>query len=105
LIIAYLHHYYKPDGTVEQTRMQQRARSYQIADNDLYKISVSGLLLHCVSKDKGQQILSEIHAGVYEGYIGATALTTKILWQGFYWPPMIDEGDTFLNHAKGSISE
>jgi hypothetical protein len=27
-IMAYLHHYYEPDGTVEHTRMQQRAGSY-----------------------------------------------------------------------------
>jgi hypothetical protein len=71
--------------------MQQRARSYQIVDNDLYKISVSGPLLCCVSKDEGQQILSEIHAGVCGGDIGARALGAKILWQGFYWLVVIDD--------------
>jgi hypothetical protein len=40
-IIAYLRHYYEPYNTVDQTRVQQRARSYQIVDSDLYKISVS----------------------------------------------------------------
>jgi hypothetical protein len=78
-IIAYLRHYYESDSTVEQARMQQRARSYQIVDNDLYKISILGPLLPCVSKDEGQQILSKIHAGVYGGHIGARALATKIL--------------------------
>jgi ribonuclease HI len=34
-IMAYLHQYYKPDSTVEQTRMQQRAQTYQIVGNDL----------------------------------------------------------------------
>jgi hypothetical protein len=61
LIMAYLRHYYEPDSIVEQTRMHQRAQSYQITDNDLYKISVSGSLLHYISKE-GQQILSEVHA-------------------------------------------
>jgi hypothetical protein len=41
-IIAYLRHYYKPYSTMDQTRVQQRARSYQIIDSDLYKIYVSG---------------------------------------------------------------
>jgi hypothetical protein len=40
-IMAYLHHYYEPNTTFEQIRMQQRARAYQIVDNELYKISVS----------------------------------------------------------------
>jgi hypothetical protein len=59
-------------------------------DNDLYKISVSGPLLRCVSKE-GHQILSEVHAGVCGGLICARALTAKVLRQGFYWPAMIDD--------------
>jgi hypothetical protein len=49
-IMTYLRHYYEPDITIEHTRMQQRARSYQIVDNDLYKTSILGPLLRCVSK-------------------------------------------------------
>jgi hypothetical protein len=53
-IMAYLYHYYEPDSIVEHARMQQRAMSYEIVDNDLYKIFISGLLLRCVSKAEGQ---------------------------------------------------
>jgi IS30 family transposase len=35
--------------------------------------------------------LSEVHAGVCRGHIGAKALATKVLRQGFYWPAMIDD--------------
>jgi hypothetical protein len=77
--MVYLRYYYEPDNIVEQVRMQERARSYQIVDNDLYKISISGPLLRCVSKDEGQRILLEIHAGVCGGHIGARALAAKIL--------------------------
>jgi hypothetical protein len=77
--MAYLRHYYEPDSVVEQTRMQQRAQSYQIVDNDLCKISVSSPLLSCVSKEEGQQILLKVHAGVCGGHIGAKALATKIM--------------------------
>jgi hypothetical protein len=72
--MAYPHHYCEPDSTVEYTRMQQRAQSSQGVDNDLYKISTSGPLLHCVSKDEGQHILLEVHVGVCEGQIDAKAL-------------------------------
>jgi hypothetical protein len=90
LIMAYLCHYYEPDSKVEQTRLQQRALAYQIVNNDLYKISALGPMLRCVSKE-GQQILSEVHAEVCEGHIGARALAVKVLWQGFYWPAIIDD--------------
>jgi hypothetical protein len=77
--MAYLLHYYEPDTIVEQIRMQQRARAYQIVGNDLYKVSVLGPLLCCISKEEGQQILTEVHIGVCGGHIGARALATKVL--------------------------
>jgi hypothetical protein len=51
--MAYLHHYYEPDSKSEQTRMQQRAKDYQIVGNELYRTSVSGPQLHCISKTEG----------------------------------------------------
>jgi hypothetical protein len=52
-IMAYLRHYYKPDSTTEHTKMLQRAKAYQIIDNNMYKTSISGPLLRCVSKAEG----------------------------------------------------
>jgi hypothetical protein len=52
-IMAYLRHYYKPDSTNEQIRMQQWARAYQVVDNNLYKTSISGPLLRCLSRAEG----------------------------------------------------
>jgi hypothetical protein len=57
-IMSYLRHYYELDNAIEHTKMQQRARAYQIVDNDLYKTSISGPLLHYVNKAEGQEILS-----------------------------------------------
>jgi hypothetical protein len=91
LIMTYLHHYYELDSTAKHTRLQQRARSYQIVGNDLYKTPVSGPLLQCVSKAECQKILFEIHTRIYRGHIGARALATKVLQQGFYWLVVIDD--------------
>jgi hypothetical protein len=77
--MAYLHHYYEPDSIVEHTKMQQRAKSYQIVDNVLYKTSILGPLLRCVSKAECEDILSEIHIGICGGHIGTRALATKVL--------------------------
>jgi hypothetical protein len=82
--MAYLRHYYQPDSVIEHTRIQQRARSYQIVDNDLYKTSISSPLLWCINKAKDQEILLEIHAGACGGHIGARALAAKVIRQGFY---------------------
>jgi hypothetical protein len=70
-IMMYLHLYYESDNTNGHTIMQQRAKYYQKIDNDLYKTFVSGPVLRCVSKAEGQELLSEVHAGVCGGHIGA----------------------------------
>jgi hypothetical protein len=79
LIMAYLRHYYELDSKNEQTRMQQRAKDYQIVGNELYKTSISCPLLHCTSKTKRQEILQEVHAGICGGHIGACALVAKVV--------------------------
>jgi hypothetical protein len=78
-IMAYLHHYNEPDSSTESIRIQQRAKAYQIIEDELYKTSVTGSLLRCLSKDEG----------MCGGHIGARALTTKVFMQGFYWPSVI----------------
>jgi hypothetical protein len=35
--MAYLCHHYEPDNTTNLTRMQQRARAYQIIGEELYE--------------------------------------------------------------------
>jgi hypothetical protein len=72
---------------------QNAAKSSIISDSQRRFVQDFHLrpLLCCLSKDEGQQILSEIHAGVCRGHIGARALATKILRQGFYWSAMIND--------------
>jgi hypothetical protein len=89
-IIAYLHHYYELDNTAEKIRMQQRAKAYQIVNNNLYKTSVLGPLMRCLNKAKGQDILSEVHTGICGGHISACALAAKVLRKvsiGQQWLP------------------
>jgi hypothetical protein len=63
-IMAYLHHHYEPDSNTELTRMQQRAKAYQIIGDELYKTSVTGPLLRCLSRDEGKEMLTQTHSGV-----------------------------------------
>jgi hypothetical protein len=56
--LAYLRHHYNPDNSIELTRMQQRANAYQIIRDELYKTSVTGPLLHCLSRDEGKELLT-----------------------------------------------
>jgi hypothetical protein len=72
-IMVYLHHYYEPDSINEETRMQQQAKAYQIVDNNLYKASVLGPLLRCLSKAEGQELLSEA-CDICQGFVEVTSV-------------------------------
>jgi hypothetical protein len=100
LIMAYLHHHYEPDNNTELTRMQQRAKSNQIIRDKLYKTSVTGPLLHYLSRDEGKELLTQTHLGVCGGHIGARALTAKVFRQGFYWPSIIDDASKLITTCQ-----
>jgi hypothetical protein len=83
-ILAYLRHHYEPDNSTELTRMQQRAKAYQVIGDEQYKMSVTWPLLRCLSRDEGKELLTQTHSGVCGDHIGARALAVKVFRQGFY---------------------
>jgi hypothetical protein len=99
-ILAYLHHHYEADNSIELTRMQKRVKAYQIIGDELYKTSVTGPLHHCLSKDEGKELLTQIHSGVCGGHIGARALTVKVFRKGFYWPSIIDDASKLVTTCQ-----
>jgi hypothetical protein len=66
----------------------------------MYKVSVLGPLLWCLSTAEDQEILSEIHVGICSGHIGTHASTAKVLRQGFYWPAMIDDAAKLVSTCE-----
>jgi hypothetical protein len=82
--MANTHHYYKPDSKNKQIGMQQCTKYYQTASNVLYKTSILGPLLYCISKIKGQEILQKVHAGICRGHISARAVAAKVLRKDFF---------------------
>jgi hypothetical protein len=98
--MTYLCHHYEPDNNTELLRMQQRATAYQVIGDELYKTSVIGPLLHCLSRDEGKELLAETHSGVCRGHIGSRSLIAKVLRQGFYWPSIIDDTSKVVATSK-----
>ena len=50
-----------PEDDKEEKRMALRARNYSIINEDLYRGGVCALVLKCISRDEGRQLLEEIH--------------------------------------------
>jgi hypothetical protein len=82
--MAYLCHHYESDDNTELLRMQQRAKAYQVIEDELYTTSVTGSLLRCLSRDEGKELLAQTHSGVCGGHIRSRALAAKVFRQDFY---------------------
>jgi hypothetical protein len=95
-IMAYLRCHYEPDSGAELIRMQQRAKAYQTIGDDLYKTSVTGPLLQCLSRDEGKELIAQTHSGVCGGHIGARSLAGKVFRHGFYWPSIINDASKLV---------
>jgi hypothetical protein len=53
-------------------------------EDELYRRGVSGILMRCISAEKGHQLLTDIHAGTCGHHAGPRVLIGKAFRQGFY---------------------
>jgi hypothetical protein len=58
--------------------MEARTRPYLIIEGELYKQGVFSPLLKYLSRTKGQELMKEIHAGLYGAHIGSRPLLGKV---------------------------
>jgi hypothetical protein len=85
-IISFLQGNHLSDDEAYNKRMEARTRPYVIIEGELYKHGVCSPLLKCLSRNEGQELMKEIHAGLCGAHIGSRPLLGKVFRQGFYWP-------------------
>jgi hypothetical protein len=67
-IKAYLDNQPILDDNAEIECIARKSRMYHLIDGVLYKQGVSGMMIKCISRDEGIQLLREIHNGVCEAH-------------------------------------
>jgi ribonuclease HI len=85
-IISFLQGNRLSDNEAYNKRMEARTRPYVIIEGELYKHGVCSPLLNCLSRNEGQELMKEIHAGLCGAHIGSRPLLGKVFREGFYWP-------------------
>jgi hypothetical protein len=86
-----------PSGS-QGRRVRQKALSYTLINGELYRRTVDGVLLKCLSKEESKISMGEVH----EGMCGAHKLAYKMRWTlkraDMYWPDMHRD---FFQYYKG----
>jgi ribonuclease HI len=72
------------DDEAYNKRMETRTRPYVIIEGELYKHKFCSPLLKCLSRNEGQELMKEIHAGLCRAHVGSRPLLGKVFRQGFY---------------------
>lgn len=77
-----------PQSKVQARKIEARAIRYVIIGEKLYKRGYFLPLLLCVTLEQGLEALQEIHEGICGDRTVAQSMTTKVVWQGYFWPTM-----------------
>jgi hypothetical protein len=77
-----------PWGTRDRKVLRQ-ALKYTVLDGELYRRTIDGVLLKCLSGEQIKVAMGEVH----EGMCGTHQSAHKMKWMlkrvGFYWPTMV----------------
>jgi hypothetical protein len=86
----------------EATRIIRRRKNYILVGDNLYRRAASsGVLLKCVSREKGKEILEEIHSGCCGNHAASRTLVDKTFCTRFYWPTALKDAEELVRQCKG----
>ena len=52
-----------PEDHVAAERIVRLAKRYTVVEGDLYRHGANGILMRCITKEEGRELLTEIHGG------------------------------------------
>jgi hypothetical protein len=64
---------------------------YHLIDGVLYRQGADGMMKKCISKDKGNQLLRDIHSGVCGAHLSWRFIVGKAFRHGLYWSTAKDD--------------
>jgi hypothetical protein len=86
-----------PDDKAERERITQQSANYVVIGTDLYRKAAStGVLMKCILRSEGLQLLAEIHSGKCGCHATSTNLVGKVYRSGFYWPTTMTDAKDLI---------
>jgi hypothetical protein len=100
--IAYIVEKRVPEDKVEREKIVRRAANYVLISTELYRRSASsGVLMKCILRSEGLELLQEIHDGECGNHAASANLVGKSYRSGFYWPTAMADAQDLVRQCKG----
>jgi hypothetical protein len=60
-----------------------------MVEGDFYRHGANDILMRCITRAEGCELLVEVHGGEYDNHASPRMLVSKAFRYGFYWPTTI----------------
>jgi hypothetical protein len=85
----------------DAARVMRRSKGFVLVDSKLYRRGArSGVLMKCVTKEDGYEILLEIHEGVCGNHAASRTLVGKAYRAGFWWPTAVSDAEDLMSRCQ-----
>nr|AAU90208.1 putative polyprotein [Oryza sativa Japonica Group] len=97
-IQAYLADKTLPEDHEGSERVRRISKRYVLVEGTLYRRAANGVLLKCIPREQGVELLTDVHEGECGAHSASRTLVGKAFRQGFYWPTALNDAvDLGLN--------
>jgi hypothetical protein len=76
-IWTYLKDTILPDDSASATRITRLAKRYTLVEGGLYRRGAKGILMWCISREEGCELLVEVHRGECGNHVSSRTLVGK----------------------------
>jgi hypothetical protein len=102
LFLAFLLDQRVPEDKTEPERITRRSANYVVIGTDLYRKATStNILMKCILRSEGLQLLADIHSGECGCHVASANLVGKAYRSGFYWPTAMSNAKDLIKRCKG----
>jgi hypothetical protein len=99
-IRAYLDKNTLPEDRVEAEKLARISKRYVLIEGILYRCAANGILLKCVSREQGIELIADTHQGECGAHSASRTLVGKAFRQGFYWPTALQDAQEWVRRCK-----
>jgi hypothetical protein len=99
-IKAYLDNQPISNDNAEIECIARKSIMYHLIDKVLYRQGANVMMMKCISKDEGSQLLRDIHSGVCGAHSLWRSIVGKAFRHGFYWPITKDDTMEIVTKCK-----
>ena len=100
--IAFIVDQMAPEDRTEHEKIARRSANYVVIGEELYrKVASTGVLMNCILRSEGVELLQEIHAGTCGNHAASANLVGKAFRSGFYWPMALADAKELVRRCKG----